>query len=125
MSETWDVTVTCSQCDDAVTGRLVLFRGHLSPTWALELVGDARGDFTALTAELSEDRPLPRFVSPGAATELDRAGRYRARYRFECSHCGDVVPAREDKLSACAEKLAGHGESHVPMTALRRMLNLV
>lgn len=125
MSETRDVVLTCSQCAGAPVGRLVLFRDRPETDWRLGLVGDAHENFTALTAELSKDRVLPRFVAPDTATELDRGGRYRLRYRFECERCGDTVPAREDRLSDCAEKLAGHGVAEVSMSALRRMLNLI
>lgn len=125
MTDSHDIVVYCAHGGGHhEVGRLVTFRHSPDMPWELGLVGAPDGDFTGLTAELVDDRALPTFAAPDVATEMRRAGRGRERYCFRCE-CGDTLPAREERLAACAEKLAGHGASDVSMLALRRMLALI
>lgn len=76
-------------------------------------------------AELSGDRRLPEHVDTAALEALASSGRYRNRYRFSCPTCPETLPARDERLEACAALLVGQSVSQVSMPTLRRMLELV
>ena len=121
MTKSHDIVVYCDR-DRQRVGVLVLFDDGLG--WHLGLVQGPNFNSTELTTDLVADRALPEFASPEVATELDRSGAYRVRYRFDCSGCGDMLPAREERLAMCAITLVGHGESQISLRTLRRMLEL-